>query len=161
MLTETINIRPILIDQNGGICYHAAVVLKNIKKVGIYGIVMGFLFFGLEALNYKALVRQVSMELYGAAIGLTFLALGIWLGLTLTQKKSIWKKKKRPADTNLSEREYEVLSLMANGQSNQEIADQLFVSLNTVKTHISNIFAKLDVQRRTQAIQRAREMNLI
>jgi ATP/maltotriose-dependent transcriptional regulator MalT len=65
------------------------------------------------------------------------------------------------AQTGISKREYEVLELMAQGLSNQEIAEKLFVSLNTVKTHTSNLFVKLDAKRRTQAIQKAKELGLI
>ena len=122
---------------------------------------MGLVFFLMEALNYKTRLKEVSLELYGMVVGVVFLILGIWLGINIVQRRQAKKSRKKPSTSNLSEREYEVLNLMADGQSNQEIADQLFVSLNTVKTHISNIFAKLDVQRRTQAIQKARELNLI
>ena len=64
-------------------------------------------------------------------------------------------------ETGISKREHEVLELMAKGLTNQEIADKLFVSLNTVKTHTANLFVKLDAKRRTQAIQRAKELQLI
>ena len=135
--------------------------MKNYRNLIIYGVVMGLVFFLMEALNYKTRLKEVSLELYGMLVGVVFLILGIWLGINIVQRRQAKKSRKKPSTSNLSEREYEVLNLMADGQSNQEIADQLFVSLNTVKTHISNIFAKLDVQRRTQAIQKARELNLI
>lgn len=61
----------------------------------------------------------------------------------------------------LSSREMEVLQLMAQGLSNQEIADKLFLSVPTVKTHSSNLFFKLDVKRRTQAIEKARQLKII
>jgi NarL family two-component system response regulator LiaR len=67
----------------------------------------------------------------------------------------------QPASPPLSRREQEVLELMAAGLSNQEIADRLFVSLSTVKTHSSTLFSKLDVRRRTQAVQTARQQGLI
>ena len=101
--------------------------------------------------------------MYGLVLGLIFTILGIWIGLLLIQKKipipkfSLVKHK----IYQLSDREFEVLNAMADGLSNQEIADRLFVSLNTIKTHTSNIYMKLNVKRRTQAIQKAREHHLI
>lgn len=131
------------------------------KKLVIYGVIMGLLFITLEVLNFKTLIRQVSLELYGTLVGLIFLSFGIWLGLTIVQKRQEAAMKIKPLETNLSDREYDVLQLMADGKSNKEIADQLYVSLNTIKTHASNIFAKLDVQRRTQAVQKARELEIL
>jgi ATP/maltotriose-dependent transcriptional regulator MalT len=96
-----------------------------------------------------------------------FTALGIWAGLRLTRPKLIETDTQFFLDeanlrkVGISKREYEVLELIAQGLSNQEIADKLFVSVSTVKTHAANIFAKLDARRRTQAIQRAKELHLI
>jgi len=96
-----------------------------------------------------------------------FTALGIWAGLRLTQKKVIMVGAEYIFNgtelqrLGISKREHEVLELMAKGLSNQEIADKLFVSLNTIKTHTSNLFLKLEVSRRTQAIQKAKELRLI
>lgn len=102
------------------------------------------------------------MEVYGVVIGIIFLALGIWVGSNiLSPKQKARSLMAKPEEIDLSDREFEVLQLIAEGLSNQQIADQLFVSRNTIKTHISNIFAKLDVKRRTQAIQRAREVGMI
>jgi ATP/maltotriose-dependent transcriptional regulator MalT len=99
---------------------------------------------------------------------------GIWLGLKLTRKKVITISAPTSSpDTifqldeqilqqkGISKREYEVLELMAKGHSNQEIADKLFVSLNTIKTHTSNLFIKLEAKRRTQAIERAKQLRLL
>ncbi len=100
------------------------------------------------------------MELFGGIIAVVFLGLGIWIGIIIYQKKSLsgqFANKK----LGLSKREIEVLELLAEGYSNQEIGDKLFVSLNTIKTHISSIYQKLNVQRRTQAIQRAQELKII
>jgi DNA-binding CsgD family transcriptional regulator len=120
---------------------------------------MGLLLVILEVIHYRTMVRDLSMEIYGAIIGIVFLGVGLWLGTHTYKKRSI--DKFDPKKLGLSNREIEVLELMAEGFSNQEIADKLFVSLNTAKTHISNIYTKLNVQRRTQAIQKAREMALI
>jgi ATP/maltotriose-dependent transcriptional regulator MalT len=96
---------------------------------------------------------------------------GVWIGLKLTRKKQeiviqsvqgdFIRNEKQLEQTGISSREYEVLELMAQGYSNQEIAEKLFVSLNTIKTHITNIFLKLEAKRRTQAVQRAKELQLI
>jgi ATP/maltotriose-dependent transcriptional regulator MalT len=92
----------------------------------------------------------------------------VWVGLKLTRRKTIiitnsnfQFDESRLEKAGISKREYEVLELMAKGFSNQEIADKLFVSLNTIKTHSSNLFLKLEAKRRTQAIQKAKELNLI
>ena len=113
-------------------------------------------------------MRDFSLEFYVGAIAILFTVLGVWVGLKLTKKKTIiitnpafQFDQKRLDERGISKREYEVLELMAKGLSNQEIADKLFVSLNTVKTHSSNLFLKLEVARRTQAVQKAKELQLI
>ena len=94
----------------------------------------------------------MDMEICGGITGFLFLVFGIWLGTSIYRRKSMDKYDRDKL--GLSKREIEVLELLAQGLSNQEIADKLFVSLNTAKTHISNIYAKLNVKRRTQTIQR-------
>ena len=108
------------------------------------------------------------MEFYVGIVAVMFTILGVWAGLKLTRKKTIiitnpnfQFDESRLERLGISKREYEVLELMSKGHSNQEIADKLFVSLNTVKTHSSNLFLKLDAKRRTQAIQKAKELELI
>lgn len=120
---------------------------------------MGVVMIILQVIHYKTIVHDLAMEAYGGIIGILFLIFGIWLGTNTF-------KNRRPDkyDGNklgLSKREIEVLELLAQGFSNQEIADKLFVSLNTTKTHISNIYSKLNVKRRTQAIQKARDLALV
>src|SRR5882672_5908951 len=128
---------------------------------------MAILIFALKYMEYRLLVRDLSTEIYVGIIAVMFTALGIWAGLRLTQKKVIVVgaeyilNETELQRLGISKREHEVLELMAKGLSNQEIADKLFVSLNTVKTHTSNLFLKLDVGRRTQAIQKAKELRLI
>ncbi|MBA4057112.1 MAG: helix-turn-helix transcriptional regulator [Marivirga sp.] len=121
-------------------------------------------------MEYRYLIRELSIEFYIGIIAVFFAALGAWVGFRLTGKKTVIVVPLQPEfkinedvfkQTGISKREYEVLELMSRGNSNQEIADKLFVSLNTVKTHTSNLFTKLDVKRRTQAIQRAKEFGLI
>ena len=107
------------------------------------------------------------MEIYAGIIAILFTALGVWVGLKFTRRKVVLVSPDFKLDIavverlGISKREQEVLDLISKGFSNQEIADKLFVSINTVKTHSSNLFQKLDVSRRTQAIQRAKELRLI
>ena len=114
------------------------------------------------------MVRDLSLEFYLGVVALVFTAVGIWAGLRLTRPKTkvIVQKdftfnEEEFNRLGISKRELEVLELMAQGLSNQEIADKLFVSLNTVKTHSANLFIKLDAKRRTQAVQRAKDLQLI
>ncbi len=126
----------------------------------LYGFLMGLLMIVLEITQYRVIVRDLRIELFGALVGILFLSLGVWLGIT-------WYKRRHPftrydgSKLGLSKRELEVLELLSEGLSNQEIADKLFVSLNTIKTHIAKIYQKLNAKRRTQAIQKARELALI
>lgn len=134
----------------------------------IYGLSLAVLIFVLKFIEYRFLVRDLSLEFYIGAIAIFFTMLGVWAGLKLTKKKTIiitnpayQFDQSRLDSLSISKREYEVLELMAKGLSNQEIADKLFVSLNTIKTHSSNLFLKLEVSRRTQAVQKAKELQLI
>ena len=121
----------------------------------------------LKFVEYRLFVRDLSMEFYVGVVAVLFTSLGVWVGLKLTRKKVILISPDfvfdQPALDRLgiSKREFEVLGLIASGLSNQEIADKLFVSVNTIKSHSSNLFQKLDVSRRTQAIQRAKELRII
>jgi DNA-binding CsgD family transcriptional regulator len=137
------------------------------RTIFIYGLAMAILVFVLKYLEYRLFVRDLSTEFYVGIVAVVFTLLGIWAGLRLTRKKVILagpdfalneRELQRP---EISKREQEVLELMAQGLSNQEIADTLFVSLNTVKTHTSNLFLKLEVKRRTQAVQKGKELKLI
>jgi two-component system, NarL family, response regulator LiaR len=140
-----------------------------IRTVFIYGLVLAGLIFLLKYLEYRMVVRDLSIEFYVGIVALVFTALGIWAGLKLTRKKVItvtvgpaFVLNQAALDRlGISKREHEVLEWMARGLSNQEIADKLFVSLNTIKTHTSNLFLKLEVSRRTQAIQKGKELRLI
>ena len=128
------------------------------RSYWLYGLVMGVLLIAMEVIQYKTIVREIKLELAGVIIGALFLALGIWFGARFFNKPN--EAELYNADElGLSKREIEVLQLLAEGFSNQEIADKLFVSLNTTKTHISNIYSKLGVSRRTQAVQKARKLS--
>jgi DNA-binding CsgD family transcriptional regulator len=123
----------------------------------------------LKYLEYSYFIRDLSIEFYIGAVAIMFVALGIWVGMKLTRVKTVVITEGSsfeldPAklkDLGISPREYEVLQLISEGFSNQEIAEKLFVSLSTIKTHSQNLFMKLDANRRTQAVQRARELRLL
>jgi ATP/maltotriose-dependent transcriptional regulator MalT len=141
----------------------------------IYGLCGGVLIFVLKLIEFRFLVVQHSIEIYGGLVALLFAALGIWLGLKITKKKEVLIVREVPVpatqtfalneqrlkDLGITRRELEILELIAQGMSNREIADKLFVSENTVKTHSSRLFDKLSARRRTQAVQIGKEMGLI
>jgi NarL family two-component system response regulator LiaR len=149
--------------------------LRN-KATIIYSISLAFLLFLLKWLELRFIVFQHSFEVYIGFIALIFTGLGIWLALKLSKPKieTVVVEKQvyisrddfvldqsLVARLELSKRELEILGLLAQGHSNQEIAAELFVSLSTVKTHIQNMYEKLEVKRRTQAVEKARRLSLI
>ena len=141
----------------------------------IYGICGGVLIVVLRLVEYRFLVVEHSVEIYGGLIALLFAILGGWLGLRLTKNKEVVVLKEvlvsadapfalneqRLRELSITPRELEILGLIANGMSNREIAEKLFVSENTVKTHSSRLFDKLSAKRRTQAVQIGKELGLI
>ena len=140
----------------------------------LYGLVLGLSLAALQFFRYKLIVLEHAEQWYVGLVALLFTALGIWAGNKLTRNKRTPPAAAPPErdipfqpreeileKLGITPREYEVLELVAQGLSNQEIADRLFVSLNTVKTHASNVFSKLDAQRRTQAIQKAQTLGLL
>lgn len=147
------------------------------RSVLLYGTSLAVLLFLLRWLELRFIIFDHALEIYVGAIAVIFTALGIWLALKLTKpkiervvvEKEIYIEKQKEfifneAEMNrlgISKRELEVLQLMAEGLSNAEIANRLFVSLNTIKTHASNLFFKLDASRRTQAIEKAKSLCLI
>ena len=147
------------------------------KTVLLYGLLGGALITGLKLIEYRFLVIEHSLEIYGGLVALLFAVLGIWLGLKLTKTKETIVVKEVPVPVRVSEpfsvdstrleqlgitpRELEILRLIAAGLSNREIAEKLFVSENTVKTHSGRLFDKLQARRRTQAVQIAKEAGLI
>jgi len=137
------------------------------RTIIIYGIAMAALVGLLKLVEYKYFVRDIPLEFYIGLVAVLFTAIGIWAGLRLTRPKVIDTSGPFVLDEanlqklGISKREFEVLELVSNGLSNQEIAEKLFVSTSTIKTHISNLFAKLDANRRTQAIRRAKELHII
>lgn len=138
------------------------------RTIILYGLALATLIGLLKFLEYRLFVRDMSIEFYVGIVAIMFTVLGVWAGLKITRKRTVvftnpnfQFNESRLEQLGISKREYEVLELMAKGLSNQEIADKLFVSLNTIKTHTSNLFLKLEAKRRTQAIQRAKELELI
>lgn len=139
------------------------------KTIFLYAIALALLVFLLKFIEYRFFIRELSLEFYIGLIAVLFTVIGVWAGVKLTRKKTVVimagsdfiLDEDKLKQLGISKREHEVLELMAAGLSNQEIADKLFVSLNTVKTHSSNLFIKLDVKRRTQAIQKAKELRLL
>ncbi len=145
------------------------------KHILIYGLCGGALILLLKLVEYRFLVVEHSIEIYGGLIALLFAGLGIWLGLKLTKTKetvvirevllptssSFILNELRLRELGITRRELEILELIANGLSNREIAERLFVSENTVKTHSSRLFDKLSAKRRTQAVQLGKEFGLI
>lgn len=153
------------------------------KAILIYSISLAFLLFLLKWLELRFIIFDHSFEIYAGLIAVIFTALGIWLALKLSKPKietvvvekhvlsevEVYVNRNENFVLNaalisqleLSKRELEILNLMAQGHSNDEIADKIYVSLSTVKTHNQNIFEKLDVKRRTQAIEKAKRLNLI
>ncbi len=128
---------------------------------------MAALFGLLKFIEYSFFVRDIPLELYIGIVAVMFVALGVWAGRRMTRVKTIIADPDLPIDEaaltrlGISKREYEVLELIAEGLSNKEIADKLFISASTVKTHTSNLFMKLDARRRTHALQRAKELRLL
>jgi len=145
------------------------------RHILIYGVAGGLLIVVLKMMEYQFLVVEHSIEIYGGLVAALFSAIGIWLGLKLTRPKEtvVIREVTVPAsepftlnqqkldELAITPRELEILELIAKGMSNREIAEKLFVSENTVKTHSSRLFDKLGARRRTQAAQMGKELGLI
>lgn len=155
----------------------------TLKNILLYAAAMAAIILLLQWMQFKLLVIDHATEIYITGIAVIFTLIGIWLAKKLSRPKIevvkeavvvekeviVYRPSQEPflPDTKMisklgiSQREMDVLQLMAAGATNQEIADQLFVSLNTIKTHTSRLFEKLDVKRRTQAIEKAKRLNII
>ncbi len=158
------------------------------RHVLIFGLVGGLLIAALQYTEYRFVVIEHSVELYSALVAILFASFGIWLGLRITRRREtiretvIVREVLVPAEApalfapspspftpntvhqqtlGITARELEVLTLVARGFSNREIAAQLFISENTVKTHCARAFDKLGAARRTQAVQRGKELGLL
>ena len=151
--------------------------LKRHKELLGYALMMAVLMLLLRWLEFRFLILEHQFEIYVGLIAVFFLLFGIWLANKITKPKEktiiVEKEIRIPSNADfilnetelelrkISKRELEVLTLMAQGLSNNEIAERLFVSLNTIKTHSSKLFEKLEVASRTQAIQRARSLDIL
>lgn len=146
----------------------------NTKHITLYGLLLAILVFFLKWLEWKFLIFNHSLDIYAGLIAVFFTLLGTWIATQLVKSKvqTVVIEKKvyltpdiinedELAKLNLSNREYEVLQLLTQGNSNAEIADQLCLSLSTVKTHVSNLFVKMEVKSRTQAIEKAKRLNIV
>ncbi|MGH7677133.1 MAG: response regulator transcription factor [Gemmatimonadaceae bacterium] len=144
------------------------------KTILLYGLIGGVLIAALKLVEYRFLVVEHSLEIYGGIVALLFSGLGIWLGLKLTRTREVVKEVRVPfpaepfvldatrqEQLGITKRELEILEQIAAGLSNKEIAERLYVSENTVKTHTASVFGKLNARRRTQAVQLAKEAGLI
>ena len=150
------------------------ILTKNKQNI-LYGVSLALLLLLLKWLEWRFIIIDHAFEIYAGAIAVIFTGLGIWLAIKLTtpKVKTVIIEKQVFTNTDfvlnqdelnrlrLSPRELEVLQLIADGLSNQQIAGRLFVSLNTIKTHTANLFLKLEVERRTQAIKKAKRLSLI
>ncbi|MCE3278094.1 MAG: ATP-dependent transcriptional regulator, MalT-like, LuxR family [Bacteroidetes bacterium] len=152
-------------------------LLNKYKETIIFGISMAALLILLKLLEANFIVFNYRLDFFIGAIAIIFTVLGIWLALKLVKPKIETRIIEKEVYINtpvqkeidlgeieklgLSKRELDVLNLMATGLSNEEIAGKLFIGVNTVKTHSSNIFVKLDVKRRTQAVEKAKRLNII
>ncbi|MEZ0485975.1 response regulator transcription factor [Fibrella aquatica] len=151
--------------------------LTKLRFLLLYGLAIGVLLCLMAWSKYRFMIIDHAVEAYVLLVAAVFVGVGIWVGLR-------WSAPSKPEVTNvpgppaspatahqrdthvleqlgISNRELDVLIQLAKGLSNEEIADQLFVSTNTVKTHLGNLYTKLDVKRRTQAIDKARSLGLI
>ena len=145
------------------------------KHVLLYGLLGGFLVAVLKFIEYRWLLVEHSIEIYAALVAAVFAGFGIWLGLRITGQREkvvvrevmvsapvdFVRDEGKLASLAITPRELEILTLIAGGLSNKEIAAKLFVSESTVKTHSSRLFDKLGARRRTQAVQLGKELRLI
>ena len=135
-----------------------------LRTILVYGAILAAGTFVLEWLEFRLLVRTHAVEAYVVLVAAAFMGLGVWLGAKLFRRAPAapFVPNTRAQETlGISGRELEVLELLAAGRSNKEIARRLEVSPNTVKTHVTKLFAKLEARRRTEAILRARELGMI
>ncbi|MGH7561558.1 MAG: response regulator transcription factor [Gemmatimonadales bacterium] len=145
------------------------------RHVLLYGLIGGVLIAGLKLIEYRWLLVEHSVEIYGGLVAAVFAGVGLWLGRKLTRPRekvvvrevrieapSTFVRDQRKLESlGITPRELEILELIALGLSNREIAERVHVSENTVKTHSSRVFDKLGARRRTQAVQLGKELRLI
>ncbi|SMC44623.1 response regulator transcription factor [Pedobacter africanus] len=147
--------------------------LKDFKHVVLYGFILAVLVFLLKWLQWEFLIVENAIDIYAGLLAVFFTILGIWIATQLVKPKLQTVVVERPGagqfcrneaeleKLNLNRRELEVLELLARGYSNSDIADKLFLSLSTIKTHVSNLYAKMEVKSRTQAVDKAKRLKII
>jgi len=168
-----------MLSLGGDILLHNLIMKRHVL---IFGLVGGLLIATLQYTEYRFVVIEHSVELYGALVAILFATFGIWLGLRITRRREtivvrevlvpssgpgsepaspFAPNRAQQQSLGITARELEILTLVARGLSNREIATQLFVSENTVKTHCARAFDKLGAARRTQVVQRGKELGLL
>lgn len=156
--------------------YSLKTIFRKYRHIGVYGLSIAVLVFLLKWLQWNFLIVDNSLDIYIGLIAVFFTVLGIWIALQLTRgrkpavevlkQERVVETEPAPIDQveleklKLTPREYEVLQLMVKGHSNAEIAESLFLSLSTIKTHASNLFVKMDVTSRTKAIEKAKRLRI-
>ncbi|MEQ1585377.1 MAG: response regulator transcription factor [Cyclobacteriaceae bacterium] len=152
-------------------------IFGNPRHIILYGLFMAILVFILKWLQWKYLITDNSSDIYIGLIAVFFTLLGTWIATQLAKPKiqTVIVEKEvyltRPGEVainetelknlNLTTREYEVLQLLTQGYTNAEVAEKLFLSLSTIKTHVSNLFVKMDVKNRTQAVEKANRLRIM
>jgi|ERR1044071_9227124 DNA-binding CsgD family transcriptional regulator len=143
------------------------------RQIVLWGAAGGILIALLQMIEYKNFIHEYPSSVYGILVALIFTAVGIYLGLKWTRPREVVVVKEvrgggpftldeaKLREVGLTQREHEILALIAEGLSNREIGERLFVSENTVKTHSSRLFEKMQVSRRVQAVQKGKELGLI
>ena len=137
------------------------------KEMLYYGLIIALVILLVKGADYNLFSKHISTEVYTSVLIVLFTGLGLWFGLRFTSPKVVVETQV-VEDLNpillkthgISNREYEILHLVTLGHTNQQIADQLFLSLSTVKSHLQNTYQKLDVKNRTQAIQKAKQLSI-
>lgn len=153
------------------------ILLKDFRHIILYGLILAILVFTLKWLQWKFLIVDNAIDIYVGLIAVFFTVLGIWVSrqlikpkvetvivekeIIVTQPEEFIINDDELKKLNLNNREYEVLQLLAKGYSNAEIAGKLFLSVSTIKTHVSNLYFKMDVKSRTQAITKAKQLKII
>lgn len=152
-------------------------LLRDFRHIILYGLILAILVFALKWLQWKFLIVDNAIDIYIGLVAVFFTVLGIWVATQLVKPKvqTVIVEKEvfvaQPEEftinetelkkLNLSSREYEILQLLAKGYSNTDIAESLFLSLSTIKTHVSNLYFKMDVKSRTQVIDKAKRLKII
>jgi two-component system, NarL family, response regulator LiaR len=152
-------------------------VIKDFKHIILYSFILAVFVFILKWLQWKYFIADHSVELYIGAVALIFTLLGIWIAYSIIKPKTepiivekevlvfssteVYFDEAQFNKLNLTSRENEVLQLLVKSYSNSEIAEALFLSVSTIKTHVSNLFIKLDVTSRLKAIEKAKQLNII